>query len=210
MLERELGAEEVYPNDADLAELPHGWYPTTTEIVERSAAIDRRVVIGHYPASLAGALSGEPRQVVTVLREPVARTVSMLLHRRRTLGSHEPLEALLDDERFVEAQLRDYQTKVLGMGLGEVNLPFPTDDRTFVDARDALHSMHCVGVAERFGAFCAAFDARYGTRLAAEVRRDNAAPGAGAHIPRRLRNRILPLVERDLELHRLAVAAAAR
>jgi hypothetical protein len=132
----------------------------------------------------------------------------MLQHRRRTRGSTAPLEALLDDERFVEAQLRDYQTKVLGMTLGEVNLPYPTDERTFADAREALGSMPCVGVADRFGAFCASFDARYGTHLAGQVRRDNVSPSADAGIPLALRARILPLVERDLELYRIAVAAS--
>jgi hypothetical protein len=205
MLDEELGPGGVYPNDADLDRRRKRWYPKVREIIDGFDDLPpHRVLIGHFPASIRDALP-VAYQTATFLRDPIQRTASMLTHRRRMSGlGPVPFEQLLDDRRLVEDQVADYQTKVLGMGLRHVNRPWPTDDETLNTALDRLAEMEFVGLTERFAESCEIFDRRFATRISSRMRRDNAYRST-SDLPDHLVQRITPLVERDLELHRIAL-----
>ncbi|WP_299606670.1 hypothetical protein [uncultured Tateyamaria sp.] len=71
-------------------------------------------MFGHFPAWMSDKVDPSWR-VATVLREPVARTVSMLGHHNARLGAkYSDLRDLLLDDNFRKNNLENYQTKVFG------------------------------------------------------------------------------------------------
>ena len=86
-------------------------------VAEVNAHPDRyRIVAGHVPYATRELL--EQRYVtMTVLREPVSRTVSYLKHCRRYHTEHmdKPLEAIYEDDWFHASFIANYQTKLFAM-----------------------------------------------------------------------------------------------
>jgi hypothetical protein len=78
------------------------------------------VMSGHLPHA-AGALLGENRIDVTLLRSPVDRTLSYLQHCQRHHHEHRehPLEEIYEDEWFRDRFMQNHQTKVFSMRLEE-------------------------------------------------------------------------------------------
>ena len=162
MITEGLGPEAVYPNDADLQKMHKGWYPgprALEETFHADEAHGARLLIGHVPFILAE--SFDPRPVtVSLLRDPIARAVSMLEHRRtrtkRFAGA--TLQDLLDDELVVEGQIRDYQTKIFAFDSVDecpdhVNVPLEIDDARFARALGRLEQVDALGVVEQFPRF---------------------------------------------------------
>ncbi len=165
MLEERLCMDAVYPSSRDLAETRRGWYPGPAALLERDRdgrARGARVLVGHIPYVLSEHL--EPRPFVTaVLREPVARTVSILEHRRRRTPSRrdQTYRELLEDEMLVELQIRDYQTKMFAFdSLDEcsrtVHVPLEMHGARFERALARLQATDLVGLTEDFPTFARA------------------------------------------------------
>ncbi len=136
-----------------------------------------RLVIGHFPYATIGLLDCEFTPV-TVLREPVSRTLSYLRHYRvrHPELADEPLEALYERPDVYRIQIRDHMTKMLGMGPAEMTAGLLTDlelgPRHLEAARAALDSMPVVGTVERYEDFRSAARREFGWRLG-EPRRLN-------------------------------------
>jgi hypothetical protein len=213
MLVAGLGEEAVYPNDRDLARRHKGWYPSPTELVEQvrsEAHHDARVLIGHVPYVLADELTPRPL-TVAILREPVARALSMVEHRRtrskRWMGAG--LHDLLDDHEFVDAQVRDYQTKTFAFdSLDEcpehVNLPLDIDDARFERALRRLEEVDVLGVVERLPAARERLQQVTGIPVG-EEERANRGRYEPAPLPDDLRRRLEELTARDTVLYRRAL-----
>jgi hypothetical protein len=150
----------VYPTDADLKANPvPGWYLTSEEFIAfvNGGGLeqgDAKFIFGHYPYSIIRHL--KPRfRVATVLREPVARSISQIKHRRRSAPDR--FKAMSDIEVLkttgsLERQVRNYQTKVLGMlehpSIG-VNDPVIVDETMFQRALENLEAVEFLGLTER-------------------------------------------------------------
>jgi hypothetical protein len=214
MLEAALG-DALYPTRAEMAAQPNGWYLRAPELLARIAEgrLDlgrRRVVSGHYAVRLRDELPGRWRTVI-FLREPVARTLSMIAHRKRHRGFFERhgapnVAAYLREDAFVRNQIENYQTKILAMaGSGNVNQPYPVDETAFARAVETLLSVDCVGLTDRFQDSVAAFERLSGIRFAGEPRhanrggRDHGASEADLAA-------IRALVSYDLRLYEIARA----
>ena len=206
MLISELGEQAVYPNDRELSALANGWYPSSEYILQNLATIrDHQVLVGHHPFSLQEKLGGKYKPV-TVLREPISRTVSMLGHRKRIAPGYEHLtyEELLEDREFVEKQILNYQTKILSMSLGPVNAPQNTGEAELKIAVNNLNFMALLGINEHFFESCCLFDKINKTKLSANIKYENVNTKV-AKVSESLRDKIKPLVELDLVLYQEAL-----
>lgn len=212
MLVDAVGADQVYPNDEDLAARPHGWYPGPKEFVDRLRSGQTHgatIFIGHLPFVLRDELDSDP-VTVALLREPVARTLSMLKHRKLKSPrfSHAKYEEILDDTDFVDRQIRDYQTKIFAFGSVEqcpdtVNLVFDIDDERFERAVEQLRRVDILGLTEDLGGFSTRFAGKTGIEL--RLRRDNTSAIHDSLRPHEAQ-RIDDLTKSDQLLYREAVA----
>lgn len=75
-----------------------------------------RIVCGHVPYAIRALLDAD-YVALTVLRDPVARTISYLKHCRRYHDEHRdmPLEAIYEDDWFHASFIHNYQTKLFSM-----------------------------------------------------------------------------------------------
>jgi hypothetical protein len=217
MLADGLGAAAVYPNDDDLHRLPKGWYPGPADLVEQvhaGSAGSPRLVIGHLPYTLVDALVARPR-TITLLRDPIARAVSMLEHRRTRSKRHRGASYadLLADESFVARKLRDYQTKTFAFDhVGEcatnINIPLEIDDARFERALARLDEVDVLGVVEQLPAFTRQLQNVTGI-AAGEERTANRGAYDRDPLPDDIRRRLEVLTARDAVLYRRAEAIVA-
>lgn len=205
------GDDAVYPNDADLNALPKSRYPSPAaypRLVREGHHHGARVLIGHVPYVLAEALTPRPL-TVALLRDPVARAVSMLEHRRRRSRrfAGASLAQVLDDDRVVEEHLRDYQTRMFAFdSLGEcaerINTPLEIDDARFQRALRRLESVDVLGVVERLPQALSRLEAVTGIP-ARELPHANQARYREP-VSDEVRRRLEPLLVRDQVLYQRA------
>ena len=204
MLQEEFGSRRVYPGDHYLRSLPHGMYPPCIDLLRDHARLPRHdVLVGHFSAAMADLLP-RPYRTATFLREPVQRSLSMLGQHSRMWGV--PVAALLDDPKFMNGNIADFQTRILGVdGACNPHEAGSIDDATLARALGRLEALDFVGLTERFVESCALFDARFGTSVSSRIRRDlvNRPDGTelSEHIPR-----VAALLDRDRVLYERAVA----
>jgi hypothetical protein len=204
MLQDEYGPRLVYPGDFHLRYLPNGWYPLGSEMLRGYGEIPtHNVLVGHFTAAMADML---PRryQTATFLREPIQRSLSMLGQFSRTLKL--PVSALLEDAQFMEANIADYQTRILGAdGVCDPAQVETIDDEVLDRAIRRLETLDFVGLTERFAESCAVFDARFRTGVSQFIRREVVHRPEGRELSEYI-PRIEPFLGRDLVLYETAVA----
>lgn len=221
-LRRELaaaaGADGLYPSDGDLAERDKGSYPGPRELarhVRDGRDGGARVLIGHLPYVFVDELEQRPL-TATLLRDPVARTISMMEHRRRKspeLGDA-TYEELLELDGFVQRQLANYQTKVFAFdSLDEcpehVNVPLAIDTSRFERALARLEAVDVLGLTEDYPAFARALTRQAELDVAGE-RQANRGRYGRPEVSDAVRERILELTTLDRVLYRRAQELVAR
>lgn len=214
LLEQSFDAE-IYPTRAELAAEKNQWYVHAPELIARAAdgRIDlaaRRVVCGHYAANLRDHLPGAWRAAV-FLREPVARTVSIIGHRRRQAGflkrhlGRWGVADMLKNDVFVRQQVADYQTKVFAMdGLQNVNRGLAINRDGFARAVANLRRTEFVGLTEAFRDSMALFEKTAGMGFRQEELHANRAKSHKAETPEEDLAAIRALVPYDIELYAIA------
>jgi len=186
--------DELYPSavdrDSPTDVTPYASIPKMLALSpERSDRI--RVYTGHMPY-VASELLGIDVIRLTLLRDPVDRTISMLKHVKRLFPSYSefPLEAIYDDEPIFRHYLDNYQTKVFALTAEERaralaaaanptdsaaarpsvpnQRPFgpsqsiPVDGSRFEHAKANLATVDVIGLNERYGEFLDELHARFG------------------------------------------------
>jgi hypothetical protein len=186
-----------------------------------------RLYRGHFPLRTVELL-GRDVVVLTVLREPVTRTVSWLDHCRRNNPEHHDLsfEQIYDDEWFTVRYAQNLQTKLFAMTLEEactqsseiaveatsarriyqaigcsLNVVVQLDDARFADAQSGLQRVDVLGVTERYDDLCARL-AHLGWEVGAVAPRNVGEPNA---ISNALRRRIIADNAYDMELYQRAL-----
>lgn len=174
--------EAIYPNATDgpdarvavisVQHLRHRWAARGREI---------RLLTGHFPVRTLEVLDvDEPFITLTVLRDPVERTLSFLRHQaaRRQRGATEdtPLEEIYDDPFRFEAMIQNHMTRTLSltpdeMGPGDgVLTSVPYTRERLQMAVDALESLDLFGLQHRLDDLFSELESRFGLDTGSPLR----------------------------------------
>jgi hypothetical protein len=163
-----------------------------------------RAYLGHFPW-IVSRLVDPSLVTLTVLREPVGRTVSYLQHCQAFHGRHEglSLEAIYEDAFTFPTLIHDHQTKIFSMAatdrLESYMDVIDVDDDRLRAARDNLATVDLVGLQEDYDAFLRALSTRYGWEIL--PRKPWMASAARPEITASFRRRIEADNARDVELY---------
>ena len=168
-LQRQFGKRSVYPDARDgdvLTVMPQ----LSVDVLRdrwRERGDEIRVVTGHFPLCTTELL-GERFTTLTVVREPVERTLSYLRHHRMLTAEDrdKSLEAIYDDDFRYHALIHNHMVKMFALTISEMTdgalsrLEFTVDhlDR----AKQQLATVDVIGLQERFDEFCAILQERFG------------------------------------------------
>lgn len=154
----------------------------------------RRVIevyTGHLPAC-APEMLALPGFRLTVLRDPVDRTLSVLRMLRDRRFPDRPLEEIYDDPVIFEGLIHDHQTKIFSLRLDDpVNRvldPLALGPERLDAARMMLRSFDLVGVHDLYDGFLAALHDALGWPIDLRVHLNAAA--AASKVPASFRRRI--------------------
>lgn len=205
-LRESFGPSAVYPTPADEGDVSA--VLDVTHLIERfrESRDDLRVVTGHFPLCAVEVL-GVPFTTFTVLRHPVARTLSLLRRRKVVEARFHGLEL---EEIYEDAALQDiirnHMVKMLSLSVDEMGatpltLPVTFDEARLDRAKHNLGGIDVIGLQEHFEDFCAVLATRVGRDLG-EPRFANRTPAAP--VSDGLQERIAADNQMDLELYRYA------
>jgi hypothetical protein len=185
---------EVYPSEALDRRAPTDVEPyASVDDLERLTPQRRaeiRVFTGHLPL-VARELIGPDVVTLTLLRDPVARAVSVLKHFKRLYARYRdlPLDAIYDDDIVFPHFVQDFQTRVFALEPADhprafagtadyrslrfaleappgshaaITPPVTIDAARLARAKQNLDSVDVVGVNEEFAAFVAELRQRFG------------------------------------------------
>ena len=105
-----------------------------------------RIVLGHVPYAVRSLLEND-YITLTLLRDPIERTISYLKHCRRYHIEHmeQPLEKIYEDPWFHGSFIGDYQTKIFSMSAREAMA-----EERFLPSSTALPKKQDLGDAQSF------------------------------------------------------------
>jgi len=196
---------EIYPSQEDL-DGNRGNYPEIVGVAEelRSRATVPHLVQGHLPFIVRDLLPPDTR-IVTVLRDPIARSISVLrfTKRRKKEYMHMTLDEVLDVAPMRDAMITNYQTKVFSIRhideLESVNHPLLLKPWRLDLALENLADCDMVAFTERFSRIPDRLDELeipHGDTL-----RTNTAQPADPDGSEELIERIAGFVDLDLKLY---------
>lgn len=188
--------------------------PVTYPSMERLRSLgDRRrreirVYAGHYPFMVTDLILTDV--TMTVLRDPVERTISFLRHCKRYDPAKRPLslEEIYDGPWDFPLLIRNYQAKLFAMRLDDAApdrahlADIVVDERRLDAAKTNLATVDLIGLQHRFGEFLGELTRRYGWTFTTNPRRRAATedwPATPA-----LRQRIVNDNQADIEFFRFA------
>jgi hypothetical protein len=204
-LRQQFAPEEIYPSPDD------GQPPATVLSVDHLVgrwAIrhdEIRIVTGHFPLCTVELLDA-PFSTLTLLRDPVERTLSFLRHHREMTPSdrERPLEEIYDDPVRYEL-VHNHMVKMLSLSVAEMDdgaLTHIEFSRARLERAEArLAEIDVVGFQEDFEAFCVALTERFGWELGPAVFMNRTEP---VDVPNALRARIVRDNALDIELYDFA------
>jgi hypothetical protein len=196
--------DEVYPYkdlDADMQIANIGIGYLTGLPPERRARI--RVYTGHFPF-VAAELIGPELVTLTILRDPVERTISYLKHCKLYHDHHRSLalEEIYEDPFSFPALIRDHQAKLFAMTPEDEPESYldiiEIDDRRLEVAKANLERVDVLGLQERFPQFLDEMTDRYGWRFGHV---EDHHVSEASDIPRSFRRRIADDNAADLDFY---------
>ena len=212
----------MYPDDSDESERGDAVI-SVHQLQERFRARgdEIRVITGHFPLCVAALLGGD-FTTLTILREPVERTLSYLRHRQRDAPEDrdKSLEEIYEDPYRFDGLVHNHMTKMFSLTADEATtwmrwvsdaFARPPEETTAwiltkVDftpqrlerAKEGLASVDAIGLQERFEEFCADLSRRFGWDLGPRLYENRSQPQQAS---RSLRARIAADNEMDVELY---------
>jgi hypothetical protein len=160
-----------------------------------------RVFTGHFPF-MATELLGEVT-TLTLLRDPVERTLSWLRARQRNHGGK--LESIYEDPMLFEMFVHNHQAKLFSFTAADEPDSYlagldVTPDRLALAKRNLSH-VDAIGVQEHFDDFCSELKRRFGWAFGEVENRHVSEP---VEVPTSLRERIAADNGADMELYAFA------
>lgn len=189
-----FGRGEVWPFDIfdqrDLKQANIRLDFLTSLPAERRAEI--RVYTGHYPF-VAVEMLAEELTTITLLREPVERTLSYLRALKRDNPDHHEssLEEMYEDPFFFPCFIKDHQAKLFALTVEDRPESYmdtlEVDAERLAIAKANLERVDVIGLQDRFDEMLAELRRRFGWRAAEAPNRNVGPPGEA---PAPLRRRI--------------------
>jgi hypothetical protein len=167
-IEANLGEEHVYPNaavDEDL--LSANLSVPYLRDLPAERVRELRAYTGHFPFAATQILPG-PFLTMTVLRDPVERTISYLKHCRKYQEQHRgmALEAIYEDPWYFPTMMENHQTKVFAItpedDADTVAEVIPMDAARLALAQANLETIDILGLHEHYDDFVATASAHLG------------------------------------------------
>lgn len=206
-VQHHFGARAVYPDASDGIEdiesvlsIPH------LQERFRARGDEIRFVSGHFPLCTTEFLDGD-FATLTVLRDPVERTLSYLRHQsEEPEGRGASLEDTYEDRWHFDTAIHNFMVKVLSLTPEEaadasVMAQVEFTPERLERAKEALASMAAFGLQERFEEFCGELARRFGWDLGPPRR---ANPTGRAKVSDGFRARIADDNAMDVELFEFA------
>ncbi len=207
-VQHHFGTKAVYPDASDgNAEVESVLSIPRLQERFRVRGDEIRFVTGHFPFCTTEFLDAE-FTTLTVLRDPVERTLSYLRHQRdeQNGGPRTPLERIYEDPWAFDTAIHNYMVKIFSLtpeeaaeGWGMTIVEF-TPER-LERAKRAVASIDALGLQERFEEFCERLTDRFGWDLGPPRQANVTAPAA---VPGALRDRIAADNAMDVELYEFA------
>jgi hypothetical protein len=129
-----------------------------------------RVYTGHFPFVAAQLMQTE-LVTITILRDPIERTISYLKHCKRYHEQHRSLslEQIYEDPFFFSTLIRDHQAKLFAMTPEDRPKSYldiiDIDERRLEIAKANLEQIDVLGLRERFPELLEEMGRRYGWRF---------------------------------------------
>ena len=206
--------EELYPDPTTEASVRREqyWKIAPVRAVDPATLARVRVYHGHFPF-LFGELVGAD-ETLTLLRDPVERTLSHIHHCERHFPQHrgKPPEQIYTDDWHHPLLFRNYQVKQFALTAADRpkahNEVIEVDADRLALAQENLASVAVLGLTDRYDEFLDQVAARYGW----EVRqRPRLQVGEGAaEVPDSLRDRIAEDSAMDVAFYEHACAVHAQ
>jgi Sulfotransferase family len=204
-LKRQFGEHGVYPDasDGDLAAVVPQL--STDVLLTRWREREREicVVTGHFPLCTTELLGGG-FTTLTILREPVDRTLSYLRHHRMLTPEdrNKTLEAIYEDRFRYETLVHNHMVKMFSLTPDEMTdgalTPVEFTPAHLERAKRQLATVDVVGLQDRFEEFCDHLEQRFGWDLGAPLHANRTEPG---EVPNSFRDRIAQDNAMDVELY---------
>lgn len=175
-----------------------------------------RVYTGHFP-SVTPELLGGDFLTVTILRDPVERTISLL--RQLTRATHWldptdrpplalPLDEVYDHPAVFEPLIHDHQTKVFSMRAADRPDTYrdviQVDEERLALAKHNLTQVDVLGITERYDDFLDHLGSQTGWHLQRGLQKNAAPPEDAPVVSASLRRRIAADNAIDVELYSFA------
>ena len=212
-LKNEFDPASVYPGPGD-GDPPEAVLSVEHLLARWQARRDEiRIVTGHFPLCTVELLA-VPFTTLTLLRDPVERTLSFLRHYRESTphASGASLDDIYGDPIRFEL-VNNHMVKMLSLEVGEMD----NGALTHIDftparlerAQERLAEIDVVGFQEDFDDFCADLTARFAWNLGPPIFMNRTTPAPASD---GLRERIAEDNSADIELYQFArdLADAAR
>jgi hypothetical protein len=202
--------EQVYPwerVDADMLTANTSLDYLTSLPASRRARI--RAFTGHFPF-MAVELLGRDLTTITILRDPVERTLSYLSQRRRNDDVRRglSLEEIYEDASLFHSLIRDHQAKLFALTVNDRPNSFghvlDVDAARLEIAKRNLERVDVLGTQDRFDDLLSELERRFGWRCGPIVNQ-NVGPRAPEDVPVSFRRRIAEDNPADMEFFEHAV-----
>jgi hypothetical protein len=198
---------EVYPLkrlDPDMRTANYGLDYLTGLPPARRAQI--RVFTGHFPF-VAVELLGMELTTITILRDPIERTLSYLRHCQRYHKKHRglSLEEIYGDPFFHPSFIMNHQAKLFALTVDDDPQSYmdvlEVDAHRLALAKSNLERVDVVGTQDRFGELLGELEERFGWQIAPVVDKH---VNRGGNVPGSFRRRIAEDNRADVEFYEYA------
>ncbi len=171
--EFQFGEAEIYPNASDGDVVTVAPQLAIDQLLERWAQRrdEIRIVMGHFPMCTIDLLDAD-FTTLSVVREPVERTLSFLRHHRKTIPADRdtPYEEIYRDEFRFRTLIHNHMVKMFALTAEEMGsggmLTYVDFTREHLErAKERVATVDVLGTQERFGDFCGELEHRFGWSL---------------------------------------------
>jgi hypothetical protein len=210
-LRKHFGRAAIYPGESDKGNVAA--VLSVEHLLERlrTSGDQFRVITGHFPLCTIDVIGGE-FTTLTVLRDPVDRTLSYLRHHReQTPGDQRrPLEDIYEDPFRFHGHINNHMVKMFSLTAAEMTAGMLTrvefSKERLETAKESLARVDVVGIQERFDAFCDELTRRFGWGLGEPLHTNRSE---WSEVSVAFRTRIAEENALDVELYEYAKRLAA-